>query len=304
MSLAGNLIFKIIKKRLKRYEGKEDEYILKRMPGQNFEEGQMRECKYKIPDGFNFQRFQFNGTNIEFLKRVNQNNSYVVYVLHGGGYHMAMADLYNDIMHRFSMNGKFDVCAIDYRVAPKNPYPAAIEDAVSGYKYLLEKGYKASNIIIAGDSAGGNLALAMTFELRKQGIEIPENFILSSPWVDLFTEYTSNQKETDVLFGWGNAIETCAKNYAGSFDLKNPNISPIFGDFTGIKNVYISVGKDEMLAKQGIELATKMKEQGVNVHLDEMNNGMHDIIAMSILPIKEVKIAWRNIYEFMNKLYK
>lgn len=304
-SLRAKLFFKFVDHSMKKkYVGNEQEYITKRCPGQTFEIGNHRETKYKPSKGYRLLKGQVAYVNYELLipaknEAKETSKRRVVYMLHGGAYHLSMSDMYNGVMEKYSQ-GSLDVFAIDYRTAPKDPYPAALRDAEIGYSILLSMGYEPYNIIFAGDSAGGGLALALALKLNADKRPLPDKFVLSSPWVDLSEQYTPEQKATDVLFGWGNVLEMCAAAYANGHDLKDPYISPLYGDFTCLKGkrVYISAAKGEMLEKSAAELAEKMKAAGVNVAYDNLDTGMHAIITMYMLGLPETKYAWEHVKQF------
>ena len=306
MSIRAKLIFSVIRKKLAKFSnGNENEYIAHNLQGQSFGPDGMRKTEYVPSDGFHFIRENVNGVNLEHIYKEGSYPEKVIYQLHGGAYTMALNDMYCSVAEKYCDNGKFEVYTVDYRVAPADPFPAAIDDALAGYQALLAKGYKAENIIIAGDSAGGNLAVVLTMKLRDLGMELPRALCLSSPWSDLSEVYTEAQKNNDISFGWGNVIEMCATGYGNGHDLKDPMISPVFGDFTGFEglDVYISTAKGEMLERGGALLAKKLKEAGANVIYDNMNSGMHAIIVMTAMSwLPEVKTAWRNINEYLRKM--
>lgn len=304
-SLRAKLFFKFVDRSMKKkYVNNEQTYITKRCPGQTFEAGGTRETKYKPSKGYKLLTGQVAGVNYELLSPKKNaekatRNRRVIYMLHGGAYHLSMNDMYNGVMEQYS-RGSLDVFAIDYRTAPKDPYPAALRDAEAGYAILLSMGYKPDSIIIAGDSAGGGLALALALKLNADKRPLPDKFVLSSPWVDLSEHYTPEQKATDVLFGWGNVLEMCADAYADGHDLKDPYISPLYGDFSFLKDkrVYISIAKGEMLENAAAKLADKMKAAGVNVMYDNLDTGMHAIITMYMLSLPETKLAWERVKGF------
>ena len=308
MSLKSKLFYKFVRSRMKKYVNNEQEYITKRCPGQTFGIGGSRESKYKPSKGYKILRGKVTGLNYELLTLSNDDlrpisKRKVIYMLHGGAYHMSLTDLYNGVMEKYS-NGTYEVFAIDYRTAPKNLYPAALGDAVRGFNILTTMGYSAENIIMAGDSAGAGLALAMALKLRDENKDFPKSFVLSSPWVDLSKVYTEEQKANDVLFGWGNVLELCANKYADNNDLKSPYISPVFDNFEGFSDakVYISVANGEMLESQGEELARKLRKANATVVFDKLDSGMHAIITMYMLGTKECKDAWERIHRFIYSL--
>lgn len=128
----------------------------------------------------------------------------IIFQIHGGGYIVALCDPYRDTAVKYSeMVGGAEVFSVDYRVAPTNRYPAALEDAVTVYKWILEQGYDSNNIIITGDSAGGNLALATTLYLKDHNIPLPKAIIAISPWSNAANDFQSVKTniEKDVILG-------------------------------------------------------------------------------------------------------
>lgn len=305
MSIRAALIYSVIRKKLAPFAGNESAYIEKNLQGQNFGPDGMRETAHVPSAGFKFEREQINGVNLEHVYVEGSKPVKVIYQLHGGAYTMALTDMYAATAERYADGGRFEVYTIDYRVAPADPFPAALEDALAGYQALLNKGYKAEDIIFAGDSAGGNLAVALTFKLRELGMELPKTLVLSSPWVDLSEVFTAEQKANDLSFGWGNVLEMCAEGYANGHDAKDPYISPVFGDFSGFEgmNVYISTAQNEMLERAGVLMAEKMKKAGAKVELDRMKSGMHAIIVMTAMGwLPEVKTAWKHLNDYLRKV--
>lgn len=304
MSFKATLIYAVVKSKLKKFEGNEYAYIEKNLKGQDFGADGMRKTEYVPSEGFKFERETVNGVNMEHIYVEGSKPKKVIYQLHGGAYNMALNDMYCATAERYCDGGRFEVYTVDYRVAPADPFPAAIEDAFAGYEALLNKGYRPEDIIIAGDSAGGNLALALAFTLRDKGMALPDTFVLSSPWVDLAEHYTKEQKKNDVSFGWGSVLEMCRVAYGNGHDLKDPLISPVYGTFEGFegKNVYISTAKKEMLENSGALLAEKMKAAGANVTYESMKNCMHATITLTAMPIPEVGKAWDKIHDYLRKV--
>lgn len=151
-------------------------------------------------EGYRYEQIIENHANLEIFRKKGNYSNKVIYMLHGGAYTQSLKDSHIGMMKAYVDYCGCEVYALDYRVAPKDPYPAALEDAVAGYKVLLNRGWKPEDIIVAGDSAGGGLAMALGLKLKNMGMKIPETFVLSSPWVDLTPrEYTKEQRKQDML---------------------------------------------------------------------------------------------------------
>lgn len=187
--------------------------------------------------------------------------------LHGGGYFGCSAKSHRPITCTFARAG-FRVYAPDYRLAPENPFPAALEDAKAAYHGLRGLGFPAGKIVVGGESAGGGLTLALLLALREDGSELPAAAILFSPWTDLAATGDSIQRNSKrcAMFDGGD-IAVTALNYVGSADPRNPLVSPLYGDLRGLPPMVIHVGADEVLLDDSTRLAEKARAAGVTVDL-------------------------------------
>jgi len=245
--------------------------------------------------------------SLEYLKKDETNSDYSILQLHGGGYIGPMKNAYR----RFSMNyqdqcGESDVVTIDYRVAPEHPYPAALEDAFSSYLFMTEvRGYAPEKIIIAGDSAGGGLALALAMYLRDLQYPTPAGLVLMSPWADLTNSGQSyiDNFEIDPLFGNSTNNMLYNSSYIGNHDPADPYISPIFGDFSSLPPMLIQVGTHEVLLSDSITIAQKAKKEGLKVKLS-IYEGMFHVFQMSGEMLPESRQAWDEINKFYKAIHK
>ena len=199
------------------------------------------------------------------------------------------------------MPGKRAVLSVDYRVAPENPYPAALEDACAAYEWLLEMGCASDKIIVAGDSAGGGLALALCLYLKDKKKPLPKKLVLMSPWTDLAATGDSYETnfEKDPLFG--NTTDSMIYNnaYYGDNDSKLPYISPLYGDYEGLPPMLFQVGGAEMLLSDSVRAAKKAKAAGCEVHLTVYDEMFH-VFQLGMKMMKESRNAWKEIEEFLN----
>ncbi len=191
-----------------------------------------------------------------------------VLYFHGGAYNIGSARGHRNLVAHLAQAAAMPVMSLDYRLAPEHPYPAALEDAEEAYRYLLTKGVPAQKIVVAGDSAGGGLALALALRLREAGKPLPGGLGLFSPWTDLSQSqpsYTSHARQDPMLNSkW---LWQMAQNYAPAKLLSDPHISPLFADYQGMPALYIQVGEDEMLLDDACALAHKAELAGVPVEL-------------------------------------
>lgn len=243
---------------------------------------------------------------MEWLEADSQSSDMVLLQLHGGGYVGAMRNAYRTFAAAYNELGKgMPVLTIDYRVAPEEPYPAALEDAICAYQWLLsERGYDAKQMIVAGDSAGGGLALALGLYLRDHGMELPAGIIAMSPWTDLTASGDSYETnfEKDPLFGNTRDSLIYNREYVGLEDPKNPYISPAFGDFTGFPPMLIQAGSYEMLLSDAQIVAQKARKQGVKVRF-HVYEGMFHVFQMAMQLMPESVMAWKEAGRFIELLH-
>lgn len=263
------------------------------------------EKPYFYPDHFDVTLYDTGIFKMELLKWVNSANPFVILQLHGGGYVGAMknsyrtfAGLYSEISHGAS------VLTIDYRVAPENPFPAALYDALYAFDWLLEHNIPEEHILLAGDSAGGGLAMCLCHYLSDRDRKLPAGIIAMSPWTDLTASGPSyiDNFEKDVLFGNTHNSLIYDSVYIGNYNPKNPYISPLFGDFTSFPPMLIQVGSDEMLLSDSVSVAERAKSQGVKLRLS-VYEGMFHVFQMGTTHMPESKKAWVEISKFIERIY-
>jgi acetyl esterase/lipase len=275
--------------------------------GKKIKSGELRkrlkEPAWKVPDRFNMTTIERENYSMKLLApKDNPNRSHAILQLHGGGYTGAVRNAYYVFAGLYSELGHGClVLTPDYRVAPENPYPAALADALDAYLWLLDQGFFGEQIIIAGDSAGGGLAMALTMYLKDHRLPMPGGIVAMSPWTDLTASgesYETNY-EKDVLFG--NTRESLIYNndYPGDHDKMDPYISPLFGDFRQFQPMLIQVGGDEMLLSDSTAVASKARQQGIKVRLS-IYEGMFHVFQMAYLNIPESKRAWAEVGKFLD----
>ena len=265
----------------------------------------MKEPPWIVPDCFNMTHIEMENFSMKLLSlKENPNQDHVILQLHGGGYmgavrnaYYVFAGLYNEVSRGCN------VLTPDYRVAPEHPYPAALEDAVASYQWLLDKGYYGEQIIVAGDSAGGGLAMALCMYLKDHKMPMPGGIVAMSPWTDLTASgesYETNY-EKDPLFGNTRESLIYVNDYAGDHDKMDCYISPLFGDFRGFPPMLIQVGSLEMLLSDSVSVAAKAREQGIRVRLS-IYEGMFHVFQMGLRMMPESKKAWHEVEEFLTIL--
>jgi acetyl esterase/lipase len=226
----------------------------------------LRPDPYKVPPAVQISPAHLGGVPGERLEGPTAGNIVLLY-LHGGGYFGCSAETHRPITAFFALQG-FHVFAPDYRLAPENRFPAAVDDAVAFYRALLSAGYPPQNIVVAGESAGGGLALSLMLALRAAGVPLPTAATLFSPWTDLAATGDSIRTNSDrcAMFH-GAGVAFSAGYYLGDTDPRNPLASPLYADLAGLPPLLIHVGADEVLLDDSTRLAERARAAGVPVEL-------------------------------------
>ena len=194
--------------------------------------------------------------------------------LHGGGYCTGSPATHRAITGHLAARCGARVFAADYRLAPEYPFPAAVDDAVAAYRGLLDSGTAAPNLVIAGDSAGGGLAVATALRLRELAVPLPRALVLFSPWVDLSLDQLPPSPPGEVMLTrlW---ITQCAQAYVARSDVAHPLISPVNADLAGLPPTLVQVGTDEILLDDSRRLHELLRSAGVAVDYEEYARRWH-----------------------------
>lgn len=235
--------------------------------------------------------------------RYSLNKKGIILQLHGGGYYLDMNNSYRDMAVQYrDVSGGMDVLTVDYRVAPACPYPAALEDALEAYQWILEQGYEGTDIIVAGDSAGGGLGLALCLYLRDNDMPIPKSIITMSAWADLTCTGASYEEKFDVdpVFGGTRDSVVFQNEYYRNDSPENPYISPVFGEYEGFPPMLMQVGECEMLLSDTITVSEKAKAAGVDVAM-HIYPGMFHIFQKGMNMYPESKMAWDEVGRFLSE---
>lgn len=262
------------------------------------------EKPYNYPEQFQVIDYDTGNFKMEFLHWKESENPYVILQLHGGGYVGALKNSYRTFAGLYSeVSGGASVLTIDYRVAPEHPFPAALYDALYAYNWLLDNGYSEDRIILAGDSAGGGLAMALCHYLNDRDRVLPAAIIAMSPWTDLTASGPSYEENFTIDPLFGNTKDNLIYDsvYIGNHNPKHPYISPMFGDFSGFPPMLIQVGSYEMLLSDSEIVAEKAKASGVKVKLS-IYEGMFHVFQMGTTLIPESRSAWIEIKKFLEYL--
>lgn len=246
----------------------------------------------------NYREINIGGMYAEWVS-VNRTHmkKYVILHCHGGGYSTGSSLYARTLTSKLAEFTSMDVLCFDYRLAPENPYPAATEDAMKAWNYLMLLGYGAGDVILTGDSAGGNLALSLMLKLKEEGRILPRGLVLMSPWTDLTSSGKSfaTKAELDPVLD-SAYIDRMIQAYAEGQNLKNPYISPLFGNFEGFPPTYIQVGENEILLSDSLRLHQALADANVSVKIDTYS-GMWHVFQMS--PVKAARDAMDKNAEFI-----
>lgn len=199
-----------------------------------------------------------------------------VLYLHGGGYSVGSIISHRGMASYLSGASSARFLLIDYRLAPEHPHPAAVEDAVAAYRWLIDRGTRPENMALGGDSAGGGLAIATLVAARDAGLPMPSCAFVLSPWVDMEgigESYTTKAEVDPMLKREGSKL--AAERYLAGIDARTPLASPIYADLSGLPPLLIHVGEAEILLDDSNMLAQRARAAGVEVILETWPDMIH-----------------------------
>jgi len=256
---------------------------------------------FKFPKYVDSQWIHYKTATMEWIRNPKIPCRNVILQMHGGAYVKSLNDTYRRSAIKYlNISHGANVFSLDYRVAPLHPFPAALDDALAAYEYLLQNGFDHNRIIVVGDSAGGGLALALVMKLRDTQQPLPKAIITMSAWTDLAGEgesYLRNQS-LDPMLGQ-NTLPLKHNDYVGNNDIKNPYISPAYGSFEGFPTLMMHVGSHEVLESDTLTVAKKASDVGVDVKVT-IYKGMFHVFQLAFDLIPEAKKAWKEIANFFD----
>lgn len=222
----------------------------------------------RLPEEVQISAANIDGLNAEWLELPTTTRDCALLYFHGGGYVIGSAESHRAIVAKYVVGADIPALVPDYRLAPEHPYPAALDDAIAAYCYLLDQGIAPERIVIGGDSAGGGLCLSLVVALRDQGISLPAGAFVLSPWTDLANTGASLESNVPVdMLTWRDSWAIFSEYYVGDHDPTKPWISPLYADMQGLPPLQIYVGNDELLRDDSVRFAEKAKAAGVDVRL-------------------------------------
>ena len=236
----------------------------------------MEKVAFRVADDVAVEAVTVAGRAAEWLRAPGTQAQRAILYLHGGGYVMGSPNTHRSLGGEISRAAQAAVLMVDYRLAPEAPFPAAVDDGVASFEWLVAQGFKPQNLAIAGDSAGGGLAAATLIALRDRKLPLPKAAVCISPWSDLTctNESYKTRVAADPMItpdGIGNMVEL----YLQGKDPKQPLASPNLGDLHAFPSLLIHVGRDEVLLDDSVKLHEKAKAAGVDSTLEIWDDMIH-----------------------------
>jgi len=254
---------------------------------------------FTVPKDVIVNKFSADGIRAELIDVESSRGGIILY-LHGGAYAVGSAKVHREFLIRLVKACQVKVLAIDYRLAPEHPFPAALEDSLTAYHWLLSQGYDPSKIVIAGDSAGGGLAIATLIALRDCKSPLPACAVCISPWLNLSYTLEKRNNNNDPILN-PEILSNFSRFYTGKTDAANPLISPFFADLKGLPPMLIHVGTNEILLDEIKQFYEKARMENIEIVLDTWHGLFH---VFQIIPfIPETKLSLEKIAFFIgNKI--
>ncbi len=225
----------------------------------------------------------------------------VVLYLHGGGYVILSMRSHTRLVAHIAAAAGCRALNVDYRLAPEHPHPAAVDDALAAYRWLLDQGIAPANIAVSGDSAGGGLTVATLLAIKDAGLAQPAAGVPISPWVDLegVGESMDSKSGSDLIVQ-REGLKQMADMYLNGRDARHPTAAPLYGDLRGLAPLYIQAGGDETLLDDSTRLATRAAHAGVEVRLDVFPEMQH-VFQLSAGQVPEADDAVARIGAFLRE---
>ncbi len=262
---------------------------------------------FEAPAGWKMETVTVNGIALERMTAEQKKSDRVLLQMHGGGYVGGMSNNHRILgLRQATLADAGEVYFVNYRLAPAHVYPAALEDAVAVYK--LNRGIKGENIILTGDSAGGNLAVELALYLKENKLPQPGVIALASPWTTFehkkgTSRYYNDEK--DVILGKGTPLNIPVKDakYKGKLSRKDPRLSPIYADLSGLPPMLIQAGGNELFLTESVRLAEKAAADGTTVTLSVYPGMSHDF-ALLLPEMQDSIDSLKEIADFANRYMK
>ena len=224
-----------------------------------------------------FEAQDAGGVPCEWVSASDAHPDRVILYFHGGGYNIGTLESYRNFTGHLARATRSRLLAVGYRLAPEYPFPAAVDDAVASYQWLLSQGISSDRIMLMGDSAGGGLALATAIALRDASVPLPVSVVAISPSTDLAKEGTSNRERAhlDPIVNHESSMAHALRYVGDTGKLKEPLASPLYADLHGLPPLLILAGTHDTLFDDSTRFAEKAAAAGVEVELDIWEEMIH-----------------------------
>lgn len=242
-------------------------------------------AKFTVPPDVRRTPVDVGGVRGEWVEVPQSRPDRVLLYLHGGGFALRLPNLYAQFAARIGRELGTRALLVDYRLAPEDPHPAAVDDCLAAYRALLAQGIPARNIVLGGDSAGGNLTLVTLQGMKAQGLPLPACAFAISPAVDCTLSsrsFVANER-SDAVFRLATLL-ALRGHYAGAERLLDPSVSPLFGDLAGLPPLLLQAGTREMLRDDAVRFAERARDAGVDVELELWHGMQHCFQLLQFLP--------------------
>ncbi len=252
------------------------------------------------PEATAFEVTDAGGVAAEWTRPPGVSEDVTLLYHHGGGYCAGSPRTHRALVGHFAREIGARALSVDYRLAPEHPFPAALEDALRAYRWVLAGGTSPRQVVVGGDSAGGGLTLALLLALRDAGEPLPAAAVLVSPWTDLTGSGESLRSKVDVdPMVRPEGLHRFAGFYAGAAERGGAALSPLFADLTGLPPVLIQVGTAECLLDDSTRLADRLQTAGVDVTLRIYDDMIHVFQILVMIP--EAREAAREVGAFCQR---
>jgi monoterpene epsilon-lactone hydrolase len=227
------------------------------------------------PTGVTYADVDAGGVPAQWVTPEGASTGVLVY-FHGGGFCFGSMRSHRRLVGHLATAARCRALTVGYRLAPEHPHPAALDDALAAYRWLLDQGLEPGRIAVAGDSAGGGIAVALLVRARDEALPLPAAAVLMSPWVDLAMTGASVTTRVEVDVRQDPAgTRWCARQFLAGRDPRDPSASPLYADLTGLPPLYVQAGDRDILVDDALRLADKARHAGVDVLLDVFPEMLH-----------------------------
>ncbi len=257
-------------------------------------------AKIKLPKGVIAEKTNLDTIAAEWIVPEKASPGRVLLYIHGGGFISGSCRTHRAIVAKFALGCGLKSLVFDYRLAPEHPFPAALEDCIAAYRWLLEQGYRPNDIVVGGESAGGTLTLALLLALKEKKIAMPKAAFSISPVTDLRCQAASFDYNAKNDIAPENASQVWTAYYIGNNDPTAPLLSPQMGDYRGLPPLHICAGTHEIHYDDCAAAAAKAREHGVKVIFSEWPAMVHAFPILSPL-FPEAKMAMEEICGFVKR---